>query len=100
MKRYALTETAERELGQILEFIAETDGLDRALHVHDKLGEAFALLADSPGIGTVKSHLTPAHVRWWPVFKYLIVYDSSASPLVILRVIHGERDLARLFGDS
>lgn len=97
MKRFILTQTAEAELAQILEYIAQHDGIDRALRVHAKFADAFDTLASSPRIGSLKPHLTPKNIRWWPVFKFLIVYDASSSPLTILRVIHGARDLARLF---
>ncbi len=97
MMGYVLSETAEGDLAAILDFVAERDGVDRALHVHDKLSEAFERLAHSPGIGATKPHLTTASIRWWSVFDFLIVYDSETAPLLILRVIHGARDLDRLF---
>ena len=97
MTDYTLSEIAEAELDDILQSIAERDGVDRALHVHAKFVDAFESLATSPSIGVVKLHLTTTNVRWWPVFSYLVAYDAEAQPLAILRIIHGARDLPKLF---
>jgi antitoxin ParD1/3/4/toxin ParE1/3/4 len=94
---YRLTESAEADLDDILGFIAERDGLSRALHVYQAFVEAFDLLADTPYIGPRKPHLTDDPIRWWPVFRFLIVYDPEREPIDILRVIHGARELEHLF---
>ena len=61
---YQLTDTAETEIFAILESIAEKDGVNRALHVHAKLEEAFDLLASQPGSGTKRPNLTGERLRW------------------------------------
>lgn len=100
MSGYRLTESAEADLDDILGFIAGRDGISRALHVYEAFVAAFERLADSPGIGTPKPHLTDDPVRWWPVFRFLVVYDAEREPIDILRVIHGARDLTRLFSEA
>lgn len=97
MSGYLLTETAEEDLDEILGFIAERDGKARALHVLERLVDAFERLAASPGMGYHRKQLTGPELRWWPVFRFLILYDPQASPLVVLRVLHSARDLERLF---
>lgn len=97
MSRYTLTVSAEADIDEILQFVASRDGANRALHVYEKFADAFEVLAGSPSIGTRKAHLTDDDVRWWPVFDFLIVYDAERSPIDILRVVHGARDLPRLF---
>ena len=93
---YRLTETAEAELAEILLSVADRDGVERALHVHDRFVRAFELLAAQRGSGTTRPTLTGEHVRWWFVFKWVVIYDPESSPISILRVIHGARDLERL----
>ena len=93
---YQLTETAEAELDEILRYVVDRDGLDRALYVHDRFVHAFELLTAQPGSGTTRPDLTGGHVRWWFVFKWVVIYDPERSPISILRVIHGARDLERL----
>lgn len=97
MSGYRLTKSAEADLVDILEHIANREGIGRALHVHEKFVEAFEALASSPRIGTRRQELTADATRWWPVFRFLVVYDAEREPIDILRVIHGARDLARLF---
>ena len=43
-------------------------------------------------------NLTGEQVRWWFVFKWAVIYDYENSPIRILRVIHGARDLNRILG--
>lgn len=93
---YQLTETAEAELAEILLYVADRDGVERALYVHDRFVQAFELLAAQQGAGTTRPNLTGEHVRWWFVFKWVVIYDPESSPISILRVIHGARDLERL----
>ncbi len=93
---YQLTETAEAELAEILLYVADRDGVERALYVHGRFVQAFELLAAQQGAGTTRPNLTGEHVRWWFVFKWVVIYDPESSPIGILRVIHGARDLERL----
>ena len=93
MSAYLLTETAEQELREVLDYVAEDSGVDRALHVLGHLEDAFERLADAPDIGFHRHQLTSPDVRWWPVFRYLVLYDPESEPLAILRILHGVRDL-------
>ena len=94
---YTLTETAESELDAILDYIAERDGPQRALHVFNRFEEAFTKLGNTPGIGATRRHLTGDMVRWWPVFKFLVAYEADDAGIIILRIVHGARDLDTLF---
>jgi plasmid stabilization system protein ParE len=69
------------------------------LKVVDALDDAMQLLADNPGIGHLRSDLTPQDVRFWPVFKYLVIYRPDTKPLEVVRVLHGGRDVRRLLRD-
>lgn len=98
---YLLTETATADLDEILLYIADRDGLDRALHVHQQFEAAFAALDATPMMGTVRPDLTGDQQRWWfGVFNYTIIYQPVDNDVVILRVLHGARDLAAVFGDD
>ena len=97
MSRYLLTQTAEGELEEILAFIAERDGKGRAEHVLVHFLEAFENLASAPGIGHHKQQLTGVTLRWWPIFRFLVLYDPKAKPLTVMRILHGARDLDRIF---
>lgn len=100
MSRYLLTEIAEDELREILAFIADRDGAGRADHVLSHFFDAFETLASSPGIGHLKQRLTGDTLRWWPVFRFLVIYDPVAEPLTVMRILHGARDLDSLFSEG
>ncbi|HKB14754.1 MAG TPA: type II toxin-antitoxin system RelE/ParE family toxin [Planctomycetota bacterium] len=96
MTGYRLAPTAEGDLREILQYVGEQDGVDRALHVHGKFLETFELLGASPGVGRVREELSGATVRWWTVFNFVVIYEAEREPIEILRVLHGMRDLGTL----
>jgi plasmid stabilization system protein ParE len=55
-------------------------------------------LAKHPRIGTKRQDITPLPVRFWTVTKfsnYVIVYRPDTTPLLIVAVLHGKRDVKR-----
>ena len=81
---------AEDDLGEILRYVAEQDGVERALHVHDEFVEAFDQLASMPGFGARRPELTGDRMRRWTVFRWIVIYDPETSPITIVRVVHGK----------
>ena len=77
--RYRLTPSAQRDVDQITDFIAE-DNVDAALRVHDALEAAFRHLAEMPAIGHTREDLTDRPVKFWSVYSYLVVYDPAMCP--------------------
>ena len=68
--------------------------------VEEEVRSACALLAERPLQGHLRRELTDLPVRFWTLPKYpnyMIVYNPRERPLPILRVLHGMRDLKRLF---
>jgi hypothetical protein len=37
-------------------------------------------------------------VKFWNVYSYLVVYDPASTPLTIVAILHGARDIERLLG--
>lgn len=97
MSGYQLSPTAARDLDEIFDRISDRDSVDRALHVHSKFDEAFEHLVTAPSSGVKRPLLTGNRLRWWFVFKWCVIYDPTTAPLAILRVLHGARDLDRIF---
>jgi plasmid stabilization system protein ParE len=93
--RYQLTPSARQDVDRITDFIAE-DNVEAALRVHDALEEAFRHLAERPEMGHARADLTARPVRFWSVYSYLIVYDPASSPLTIVAVLHGARDVEHI----
>jgi plasmid stabilization system protein ParE len=95
MPAYALSPDALKDLQYVWEFIA-SDNAAAADKLDNDLFEAFALLAERPGIGHTRSDLTERDVRFWPVGSYLVVYRSLPTTLQIVAVLHGARDVTEV----
>jgi antitoxin ParD1/3/4 len=95
MTEFVLTPAAEGDLLKIIEYL-EGDNPSAVLKVVDALDDAMQRLADNPGIGHLRPDLTDQDVRFWSVFKYLVIYRPDTKPLQIVRVLHGRRDVKRL----
>jgi len=58
-------------------------------------------LGDFPLAGAVHPELAPERYRFAGVngFPYIAVYDASQGPPIILRILHGARDLPEILRD-
>ena len=98
MTLYRFTPQASDDLFEIWRYIA-TDNPEAADRVENAIYDACALIAQSPLTGQVRKDLTPLPLRFWTVQRfpnYLIVYDPAATPLQIIRILHGMRDVKRI----
>lgn len=96
--RYRLTPNAQENVDAICAFIAG-ESVDAALRVLGFLEQAFEQLAETPEIGHSREDLTNRAVKFWNVFSYLIVYEPTSVPLIIIAVLHGARDLEHTLKD-
>jgi antitoxin ParD1/3/4 len=93
MAEYSFSPEARLDLMDIWEYIAR-DNVSAADRVAQEIHDAVDMLARNPELGHFRSDLTSRAVRFWPIYSYLIVYDPSAQPLEIVRILSGYRDLA------
>ena len=63
--------------------------------------KATILLAEYPLVGRERLDLADPPVRFLSLteFPYVLVYDSATAPPLILRILHGARDLPELLTD-
>lgn len=54
-------------------------------------------LAQHPGLGHVRDDLADESLKVRPVHSYLVIYRPDSSPLQVVRVLSGYRDIAALF---
>jgi plasmid stabilization system protein ParE len=95
MSAYRLTPQALDDLSDVWVFIAR-DNLEAADRVEQAVYQACELIATAPLAGSVRGDLTAFPVRFWtvqPYTNYLIVYDPKTSPVQIIRILHGARNL-------
>ena len=99
-RRFILSRPAALDLDEILSFVLQQDGAERARHVADHLRDAFRTLADNPRLGHTREDLTDLPVRFWTVWSFLVIYKAQTQPLEIVRVLHGARDIEALLDDA
>ena len=80
---------------EIWEFIAQ-DNLDKADEVEREIEQSISMLAANPELGHRRRDLTSRSVRFWMLYSYLIIYDPATSPLEIVRILSGYRDVTAL----
>jgi antitoxin ParD1/3/4/toxin ParE1/3/4 len=96
MKGFRLAPEAARDIREIYEYIAQ-DSVTAARKLRLQMLHACHRLAEHPRIGHPREDLTDQPVLFWPVGSYLIIYNAEANPIEIVRVVHGARDVPRLF---
>ena len=95
MASVSRTSQAEVDLVEIGVRIAVTDpsAADRWLELIDQKSQ---LLATMPYMGRDRTDLAP-NLRSFPVGDYIIFYRPAAEGIMVIRVLHGARDIEALF---
>ena len=97
-----LRSAAEHDLLEHARYLQEKN-VQVAIAFLDAFDAAIDLIGRSPGIGGTCHFRNPLidGIRVWPItgFKnYLIFYRILPDEVEVVRVIHGARDLASIFG--
>lgn len=95
MKRVRVSRDAQSDLDEIWLFIPRDD-IAAANRVIDDLTSRLPLLAASPKMGRLRNELG-ADLRSHVVGNYLIYYRETPPGIFVLRILHGARDVNRLF---
>jgi len=97
--RFILSGPAWQDVDEILTYVLEQSGVQRAQQVNDRLHEAFQKLAETPSLGHKREDLTLLPVLFYAVWSYLVIYKPDTRPLEIVRVLHGARDVEAILGE-
>jgi toxin ParE1/3/4 len=95
-RRFVVTPEARQDLIGIWDYVAE-ESTKRADEALARLYDSFIELAQSPGIGHYREDLADRRHRFWTVHPYIIAYRWQTTPLQIIVVVHGARDLKAFF---
>lgn len=95
-----LAPQARRDLLAAAGWIAK-ENPSAAAALRDAVVAAATRIGNHPRIGAVRAELAPQSIRFLVVsgFPYVIVYDGGREPPLILRVLHGARELPELLRD-
>lgn len=96
MPRMIYSPTADADLWEILIYVAR-DNEAAAFRLVETIDEKCRLLARFPGIGTARPELSK-NLRSFPYGNYLILYRAIDDGIEVARVVHGARNLRKLFG--
>ena len=95
MTSYVVAPAAEADIDEIALHIAANNRAAAERFI-DEVHATFELLAQNPRLGHARPDLTNRPVRFWTVMRrYMVVYRDR-SPIEIVRVISGYRDIANL----
>ena len=102
MPRVIKRVAAKRDLTDHFVFLGENASVEVARRFLHACNVSFETVARMPQLGTQRKFRNPrfSSVRVWLVKgfeRYLIFYRPLADGVEILRVIHGARDIERLF---
>lgn len=90
---------AEADLDDIWLYVAKESGSIEVAHrLIDAITERFLALASFPRIGRLRDEELGPGYRSLAVGEHVIVYCIEDDDVLILRVVHGRRDLETLFG--
>ena len=98
MSVYVLTPLGKGDIFRIWSYIA-IDSEDAANRVEQAIFDACAFIAESAMRGHTRSDLTSRSLRFWTLTRYpnyAIVYRPETSPLEIVAVTHGKRNIRRV----
>src|SRR5687768_18575311 len=95
MRRARFSSGAELDLTEICDYLADFS-LQSAVNFERHIEEAVERLVSFPGIGPEREELAP-RLRSFPVGDYLILYQPVEDGIHVIRIVHGSRDLPRLF---
>jgi toxin ParE1/3/4 len=95
---HRISPRAEADLDEIWLYIAtESSSIEVADPLIDAITGHFLLLAGFPYAGRARDDDFGSGTRSFPTGEYVIVYSVEGSDVLILRVVHGRRDLETLF---
>jgi toxin ParE1/3/4 len=88
------TPQADHDLDGIWGYIAtESGSYDIADRLVDTIVDRFLLLATHPHIGRARDEDLRPGLRSFPVGNYIILYRVHEGRVLILRILHGNRDI-------
>jgi plasmid stabilization system protein ParE len=96
MAKFRISRRADADVDAIWEYIAR-DSVEAADKVEAEIHSEIKRLADMPGMGHQREDVANPSYRFWRVYSYLIAYRMEGRTLIVVRVVHGARDLRRLF---
>jgi len=95
MSRVNITAPARQDLDSIWDYIAETS-VENANRLIARIESQSALYASQPEMGASANHFRVG-LRYFVVNQFVVFYRPEPDGILVVRVLHGSRDLLGLF---
>src|SRR5579872_5226114 len=96
---HRIASQVETDLDYIWLYVAKESGsVEIAERLIDTIADRFLVIGDFPRIGRSRQEDFGPGYRSLAAGEYVIVYCIEGNDALILRVLHGRRDLDTLFG--
>lgn len=89
---FVISRPAVKDLLAIHDYLVN-ERLSAADEYDRKFEDAFRLLVRMPNAGHQSPFLERRNLRVWTVRPYVVLYRVVADKLVVMRVVHGARDI-------
>jgi toxin ParE1/3/4 len=94
MAKVVVSERADADLDQILTYLTENAGYTIAARYDAAFEALFFRLADHRASGAPRLEFGP-YARIALVRPFVVIYDHIDDTVIVVRVLHGKRDIAR-----
>jgi toxin ParE1/3/4 len=99
MARLTIAGSARADLREIRDHIAK-DNPGAARRVVLRLRATARRLAETPGMGRSREEDLRPGLFSFPLGQYVLFYKAQPGGIVLIRALHGARDLPAIFGAS
>jgi toxin ParE1/3/4 len=95
-----LSSAARQDLLEAIRWITRDD-LNAARALRHSVTKAAITIGEHPGVGRLRPEIVQAPYRCLPLtgFPYVIVYYADRQPPLIVRILHGSRELPEVLRD-
>ncbi|HUO27096.1 MAG TPA: type II toxin-antitoxin system RelE/ParE family toxin [Candidatus Aquilonibacter sp.] len=95
-RRYVLAPEAAHDLAAIWRYISEQSSTETAERAESIIRDRIVFLSKTPGAGHSRKDLTDESVKFFPIYSYLIVYRPDTTPLQVVAILHGRRNVKKV----
>ena len=99
LKRYVLSEAADRDIEEIFDYTERIFGFDQAIQYVSEFNELFENLLTNPDSGKTRDEIRSG-LRSFPETSHVVFYRVLSDHIRIIRVLHGSRDITRFFEEG
>ena len=94
IKNYELTNEADADLEDIFDYTLKRHNQDQAILYVSNIENVIFQLCKQPNLGRLRNDIKE-NVFSFPIEKHIIFYKIEPDKLVIIRVLHGSRDMPK-----